>query len=193
MGTPWIQEDVKQQIIELIRNTSTPLQEIADNLGITRRVVFRVIKNNFSEEFRKERKVKNYRRSKLGEKNPMSGKTKEQHHNYKGLCPDGKGYYMVLKPDWYTGRKGSKHVFYHSVVFCEHIGISEVPKGMCIHHIDLDGFNNDIENLALVTMIGHRKIHAREGATTREESRRTQESSKRTTPHVHRAMGDDMV
>ena len=31
----------------------------------------------------------------------------------KGIVADGKGYLMILKPSWYTGRKGCKHIFYH--------------------------------------------------------------------------------
>ena len=102
-----------------------------------------------------------YSRSKVGEKNPMRGKIKELHHNFKGdLYCDPNGYVLVLRPDWFTGRT-SKHIYKHSVVMCELLGISGIPEGIEIHHIDGDKTNNEPSNLALVTSGGHRRLHAR--------------------------------
>ena len=118
-----------------------------------------IIHHNFSEEYIAEHRSNARGRVKKGNLNPMFGKKGEQHHNYKGIVDDGNGYYMVLKPEWYTGRKGSKHVFMHSVVMCEHLGITEIPKGFTVHHIDFDKHNNDISNLALMTINAHAKLH----------------------------------
>ena len=89
----------------------------------------------------------------------MKKATGENHPRYKGLVDDGQGYLMVKKPEWYTGRPGSDYVFYHSVVMCEALGITEIPRGFVVHHIDCDKHNNDISNLALVTVSGHGKLH----------------------------------
>lgn len=73
---------------------------------------------------------------------------------------DGQGYLMVKKPDWYTGRKGSDYVFYHTVVMCESIGLTELPAGFIVHHIDLNPHNNLISNLALMSIGAHNKLHS---------------------------------
>ncbi len=43
------------------------------------------------------------------------------------------------------------------VVWVENYG--EVPKGLIVHHIDLNPANNAIDNLCLMTLAGHRRYH----------------------------------
>ena len=136
------------------------LHSIRKEVGIRYDTIKDIISENFTEEYQNNRKAKMYRDSKLGNKNPMYGKTGENHYNYKGIVGDGSGYLMCLKPDWYTGRKGSKHVFVHTIVMCEYLGITELPKGFTVHHIDGNKTNNDINNLALITNSGHTKLHS---------------------------------
>lgn len=152
----------------LYENTDLTQQEIADRLGVHWKKVFKWIKANYTPEYRRKRKARCYRKSKLGDKNPMFGKAGDAHHNFVGEVSDGKGYLMVLKPDWYTGRKGSKHVFTHHVVICLALGITEIPQGWCVHHCDENPYNNDIDNLILVTLADHTRIHIvlLKGATT---------------------------
>lgn len=147
-------------ICNLFENTNMDLQSIRKTVGIRYDRMLSVISEHFSEEYCNQRKSKLYRLSKLGDKNPMLGKEKEQHPRYKGTVNDGNGYLMCLKPNWYTGRVGSKYVFVHSVVMCEHLGITEIPKGYIVHHIDGNKHNNNIDNLALMTISGHGKLHA---------------------------------
>ena len=90
--------------------------------------------------------------------NPMKGKFGKAHHNYKGDCADGKGYITVAKPQWFTGHKGNR-VFKHHVVICEALGLTEIPRGWHIHHIDENKTNNSLENLALLTVKAHNRIH----------------------------------
>lgn len=98
----------------------------------------------------------------------MTGKTGAAHHNHIGVVSDNKGYLMVLKPDWYTGRKNSKHVFQHHVVVCEHLGLTAIPKGWCVHHVDKNPHNNVFDNLVLMTVSDHLRLHSTVlvGATT---------------------------
>ena len=147
-------------------NTQLTLEQIAKQTGSTYRKVWDFVARNYSKEFRKQRKVANYRASRLGDLNPMRGKLRDSHHNYKGVVSDGKGYLMELKPVWYTGRKGSKHVFQHSLIVCENLGLTEIPAGHCVHHCDENPQNNSFDNLVMLTMREHRLLHAFTGATT---------------------------
>ena len=156
-------EDVKT----LYETTELTLQEIADKVGTTFSIVWYYVKQNYSIEQRKSRKRLSYQKSKQGNKNPMFGKFGNLHPGYKGEVSDGRGYLMVLKPEWYTGRKGSKHVFKHSLVMCEHLGLTEIPEGFCVHHIDGNKHNNDIDNLMFLSISAHTKLHSLERATTR--------------------------
>lgn len=152
---------------ELYETTELTVKEISDKLEVPYIRVFKWIHSTYTKEFIKERKSKCYRNSKLGDKNPMSGMVADKHHNFVGEVSDNKGYLMVLKPDWYTGRKGSKHVFSHSVSACVGLGITEIPKGWVVHHCDFDRYNNNFNNLVVLTMGDHTRLHRwLEGATT---------------------------
>lgn len=150
-----------EKLKDLYENTTMTDAQIAEELGISTTWLYRgFLYKMYDRDYRKVRKQRNYQLSKQGDKNLMKGKTGKKHHNYKGRVEDGRGYYMVLKPDWYTGRKGSKHVFEHSVIMCEALGLTEIPEGFVVHHIDGDTKNNDIDNLSLMTISGHGKLHS---------------------------------
>lgn len=152
-------------IKDRIENTVLTLQQIADSLGSTYKIVYRVWKT-YPKEYRVNRKKANYRKSKLGMKNPMKGKTLEKHPRYIGRVSDCKGYLLVVKPDWYTGRRSSHHIFEHSKVWCEHNNLTEIPKGFIVHHCDMDKTNNDISNLIMMEMGLHSKLHHILGSVT---------------------------
>lgn len=151
----------------LYENTELTQAQIAAQLNLTERQVYKRIKKLYSSAYRKQRKVKSYRNSKLGNKNPMFNKLREKHHSYIGVVSDNKGYWMCVKPAWYTGRKHSKHVFEHHIVVCENLGLTEIPKGWNVHHCDHNPQNNSFNNLVLLTMSDHSKLHSYlKGATT---------------------------
>ena len=157
---------MRDEVIKLYETTELTLDEIGAKLNLSRCQVSWIIDKEFTVAYRKERKAKCYRNSKLGSKNPMTGKTGNLHHAYIGDVSDGRGYLMCLKPDWYTGRKGCKHVFKHHIIMCESLGITEIPKGFCVHHIDGNKLNNELINLALLTTSAHTRLHQLERATT---------------------------
>ena len=157
---------MEHKVKELIETTNLTLQQIADNLGTTYKIVWAISKRCYTREQRLNRKVLNYRRSKLGDLNPMTGRVGEAHPNFKGEIANATGYIMVLKPDWYTGRARNKYVFKHTVVICSAMGLTEIPPGFEAHHIDGDKQNNDLTNLALLSMAAHIRIHQLERATT---------------------------
>lgn len=154
-----IADETVNLVCNLFENTMTSLQDICKEAKIEYWEMQKILKDNFSQYDIDRRKSKMYAKSKMGYNNPMKGKCKENHHNYKGIIDDGNGYSMILKPDWYTGRKNSKHIFLHHAVICEHLGITEIPKGFCVHHIDGNKKNNDISNLCLLSMGAHTKLH----------------------------------
>lgn len=148
-------------------NTELTQQQIADTLGISVKRVFTYIKRNYSKAERGARKSITYRNSKSGELNPSYGKLGVDSRRFKGVCSDSKGYLLIIKPTWYTGRKRSKHIFYHHAVLCEAMGITQIPAGYCVHHCDFNPHNNDFNNLVLLTVGEHTALHAAlAGATT---------------------------
>jgi hypothetical protein len=152
-------EDEIATILYLFEVEKVSIQNIARTIHAKSVRVAEFLKSRYPQEVIDKRTSDLKRVSKLGDKNPMCGKCGKDHHNYIGQVSDGKGYLMMLRPDWYTGRKHSKHVFVHSVVMCEHIGLTEIPKGFVVHHIDGNKLNNDIDNLALLTNGAHSKLH----------------------------------
>jgi HNH endonuclease len=131
-------------------------QEIRDEYSLTYAELKGTLDRHLSQELQTFLESQNYRESKLGELNPGS----------KGAVSDGKGYLMMLKPDWYTGRKCSRYVFQHHVVMCEHLGILAVPAGFHVHHINGVKTDNRISNLALLEAGAHIRLHNVERATT---------------------------
>jgi hypothetical protein len=163
------------EAFKLLEETSMRIEDICKECGINYSWFHSKAVKRYGKSWMSDRKRQNYRDSKLGDKNPMFGKTLEKHHNYVGDVSDGKGYLMRVKPCWYTGRKGSKHVFVHHIVMCEALGLTEVPSGFCVHHVDHDPKNNDISNLMFLSMSAHSKLHQLERATTiSKESRANQ-------------------
>lgn len=152
-----------QQVVDLYLSETKPtLQEVAAATSVTFHTAQAIVRRSLSETQLKEEHALRYSRSKLADRNPMAGKSKDLHHGYKGrLFCDPHGYVLVLKPDWYTGRPKSKHIYEHSVVMAKMLGLTAVPDGMVVHHIDEDRTNNRPDNLALVTAEAHRILHAR--------------------------------
>lgn len=161
-----IYDDIKQSDIQLIcdmfSNTDSTINDICSAVKLPNYMVQVVLNKHFTQEQRDRRKSRLYRISKLGVNNPMTGKKGDLHPNYKGLVEDGKGYLMILRPDWYTGKTGHKYIFYHHYVLCEALGLTQIPKGYVVHHIDYNKKNNDISNLALMTMGAHTRLHSLE-------------------------------
>lgn len=143
----------------LYENTELTMQQIAAELRVPFDRVFKYVKRNYTKQQRLERKSVCYSNSKLGDKNPMFGKTENLTPHYKGVVSDNKGYLMVMKPSWYTGRANSKHIFQHSFVVCINLNITEIPKGWVVHHCDFNKLNNSFDNLVLIKMGDHTRLH----------------------------------
>ena len=165
---------LKPEICRLFEESDLTLQQIADYLGGTYKHTFNVVAKNYSSAQRRNRKKKNYSKSRIGSNNPSFGRKGEDSFRWEsGKYFDKSGYVMVTKPDWYTARKGSKYIFEHHEVYCLHNNITQIPKGHCIHHRNFIKDNNDIDNLLLMSLGDHTKLHARlrKGAETIENTR----------------------
>lgn len=159
---------MSEDLQKYFEDTDLTFESIGKELGMTYKMVWLRLHKLYTKEQIDARKKRTYRNSKLGRNNPMYGKQGELHHNYQGVVvADGNGYNLVLKPDWFTGRVGSRYVFEHHVVLCRRLGITEIPKGFVVHHIDGNPLNNKTNNLALLTTGAHTKLHCKERAETR--------------------------
>lgn len=145
-----------EAVTSLYRRTLKTIRQIAEELGTTYHNVQHTIRVNIPEAERQALKAVRYSASKAGDLNPMRGKTGEAHHNWKGQCKDGYGYLTCL----HKGRR----VFVHRLVMAQVLGLEpwDLPETMDIHHIDGNPMNNDLDNLALTTKVGHQTIHSRE-------------------------------
>ena len=152
----------------LIENSDMTLQKIGEEVGYCQPTMSKIFCKEYPKEFRDKRKFKMKSLAKSGEKNPWFGVTGEKHSKYKGILDDGKGYKIVLKPEWYTGRPGSNHIFYHHRVLCEGMDITEIPENHVVHHCDGNPHNNDFSNLVLMTSSEHARLHqiCKERSTT---------------------------
>lgn len=56
--------------------------------------------------------------------------------------------------------KNGRQIGEHRHLFCEVLGINELPDNLVVHHLDCNGLNNDINNLALLTVTAHNRIHS---------------------------------
>ncbi len=90
----------------------------------------------------------------------MKGKTGMKHHNAVEVGINSAGYKTVFAPDWYSGKRDGNKVYEHILVYCEHNGFAFLPNGMVVHHLDENKQNNHPDNLVLVSIQDHRRIHA---------------------------------
>ncbi len=151
--------ETDDELITLFYDTTLHQREIGQKLGLTEKQVYKDIKRLIPENDRDQRRRENWGRAKIGKKNPMYKRYGPLHHNFKGRASDNKGYYTVLRPEWYCPSYRGKRVFEHHAVMCEALGLSRIQKGFSVHHIDGDTGNNDLNNLALVTSGGHSRLH----------------------------------
>lgn len=152
----WVaDESNRANVLRLYRNSELlTMEQIAEELGTHFRNVSHVIRAGMTEHERKILAKVRYSASKTGGKNPMTGKTREAHHNWKGAVEDGHGYLTILV--------GDRREFLHRVVMAEALGLARLPVKLDVHHIDGDPKNNELDNLAVVTRRGHKAIHARQ-------------------------------
>ena len=106
------------------------LVDIANQLSTTYQNVRWIVANYVNTERLKAEKRIRYSRSKIGDKNPMLGKSGFLHSRYIGLCHDKNGYL--------TRQENGKRVFEHRRVIAKALGLKEIPEFFDVHHLNGD-------------------------------------------------------
>ena len=179
----WTEEELAH--MRALFFTDLPNKEVGKTLGCDYN---RSVKKYWIEWFGEEAVHGRFRRmcalSKTGDRNPMKGMTGKQHPRYRDGYINWQGYNHIDAPSWYEGTTKARKVMEHVIVGCEKYGLARLPKGYVIHHKDEDKLNNHPDNLELLTISEHMKVHAElrrqsQGVTTIPEGSRFQEESKR--------------
>ena len=119
----------------------------------TKRKISETLKRIYKDKtkhphFGKERSLETKRKLSLkntGKKLSMETKKKMGLAHWKGGC--NKYYYRIARALYYE---------HHTNIICDHCG---TIKNICIHHIDGDYKNNNIENLQALCKSCHHKYH----------------------------------
>jgi len=154
-----VSEQEHKDIVELF-HSDIGVQAIMQKFNRDYYTIKKIWLTEYHEGQFKARTSRLCRLHKLGIKNPMSGKTGKLHHNFVEYEINSSGYVMVEAPEWYTGKKDGSKIYQHILVYCEHNGLSLLPVGMVVHHLDENKQNNHPDNLILLSIQDHRRIHA---------------------------------
>ena len=154
-----VSEQEHKEIVELF-NSDLGAQTIMQRYNRDYYTIKKIWLTVYHEGQFKARTSRLCRLHKLGDKNPMKGKFGTLHPRAVEKETNFHGYSMVFAPDWYLGKKDSSKVYEHILVYCEHNGLPKIPEGMVVHHLDENKQNNHPDNLILLSIPDHRRIHA---------------------------------
>jgi hypothetical protein len=131
------------------------IEVVATRTGITYQTISRIVRDFVPADRQRLEKILRYSKSKMGDKNPMLGKTGESHHNWKGECSDQKGYLTQIVD--------GERYFVHRIVMAEmlNIHVKDLPPKLDVHHIDSNPLNNSPDNLCLLNPAAHAELHAK--------------------------------
>lgn len=178
-------DDTRRNILDEFL-TDTPAHDIAAKYGCD---YSRTIRKLWLTVYTKEQLHERFRRlcaiSKLGELNPMYDKKGELHPRRTEKTYGARGYVYVETPDWWEGCTKGRKVAEHILIVCKELGLTSLPLGYVVHHVDEDKANNHPDNLELLTRVEHMSKHknakrkvSREGATTIPKGSRELEGSR---------------
>lgn len=154
-----VSETEFKEIVELF-NSDYGVQTIMQKYNRDYYTIKKIWLTVYHEGQFKARTSRLCRLHKIGDKNPMKGKSGKLHHNFVDKEITSTGYTLVEAPDWYSGKRENSKVYEHILVYCEHNGYAFLPKDMVVHHLDANKQNNHPDNLVLMSIPDHRRIHA---------------------------------
>lgn len=154
--------NVKQILRDLFYTSDLTINSIMTKLsheyGVSQKTFYNLMSELFTSVERKERDSRIRRKSSLSNPKVMRGQPGAENPNWHGGRFLADGYWQICTPKWYTGSK-ELSISEHIVIYCELHDLTEVPKGYHVHHRDFDKLNNSPENLVLLTISEHMKIH----------------------------------
>jgi DNA-binding CsgD family transcriptional regulator len=131
------------RLSHLVRNTELSSLEISNVFGLSLKTVSKFVKEILTpQEF-------------------MARESAHRSRAVREIQGTNPATYKVIKaPEWYSGPVSSSGWGKeHHIVWCAANGVTEVPKGYNVHHIDHDHRNNDPSNLMLMTHSEHTSHH----------------------------------
>jgi HNH endonuclease len=151
----WLtQSELCNKIVERYKTSEVTVAEIAREFPVPKWTLYRLLRVLIPSSELKMLQTVRYSKSKQGTKNPQFGGFGAQNPNWKGgIWADDRGYLHIKTP---SGR----YIPVHQQVMQAMLGLSKIPQGLIVHHIDENPANNHPDNLALTTRAGHAKIHS---------------------------------
>jgi hypothetical protein len=150
-----------QEILNECLLTDDTNEVIAKKFTCSSWLIGDLCRKHLTKEERKARWTRLSRRSKIGELNPMSGKTGLLHHNAVTTTVRSAGYKTVFPPTWWKGSSSKGRVGEHIINWAYANGYDHLPDKCVVHHIDEDIDNNDPSNLLMMSISEHIKLHWR--------------------------------
>lgn len=133
------------KVVNLYRSLEQNMVQIAESLSLPEGSVRGILLAELSPEERKRLRGAFHSKSKMGAANPMFGtKTAAE---------------RILRQGRAAVWNGEGYTFEHRLIVAKSLGLQDLPAHWEVHHIDEDKSNNDLDNLAIVTKRGHRKLH----------------------------------
>ena len=94
---------------------------------------------------------------------------------YESIKPYGSGQrYFISAFNQVLGKRVSIPRYHYNYLVASgdwSTGITTIPKGYVIHHKDNNPFNDELDNIELITISEHRKIHDAESSARRDKVR----------------------
>jgi hypothetical protein len=128
------------------------MAEVGGLINQTHATVSAIVRETVPPEQLKILKVGNYSKSKMAEKNPMFGSRKQ----VEAILRRGYRYLWQNKAEEYAPE--------HRLILMKSLGLTVWPEGWEVHHIDSNKTNNSLDNLAIVSKIGHQMLHSQKFA-----------------------------
>jgi len=142
--------EIRKKVTQVFSSPPYPtMVETGKICGQTHATVSAIVRETIPADRLHILKVANYSRSKKGEKNPAYGCRKQ-------VAAILRGGYRYL---W--NREKEEYDQEHRIVLMAALGLNKWPTGWEVHHIDADKQNNSLDNLAIVTPIGHQQLHSK--------------------------------
>src|SRR5258708_1998082 len=147
------------EIINLF-HSDLGVQEVIKKYNRSHKTIKKIWQTTYTSNQFKERTSRLCRLHKIGTRNPMFGKIGLEHHSAIEKEETKSGYIIVFAPIWYQGKLDGNKTYEHIISYCEHNGISQLPEGQVVHHLDENKQNNKPDNLILLSIADHRRLHS---------------------------------